>query len=481
MFRRPESQRTEKNSQRPDCRDWAPWRREEILELAERSAGIGVWDIEVATGVLRGRPQLFQLMGLEPTAGPVPVDTLRALRHPDDRDRVADGFQQVLDSGNDFYEVEFRIVRPDGQVRWIFRRGRIVRESRGMPARYSGVDIDITERKIAEAALAESEQRYRTLVDNASDIVATMDRDMRITSVNPAVERILGNPPQEMLGTSLERYIPADQIAKQNAVLQRKLTGEDPTPYETDLLRKDGQRCTVEVNSRLVLDALGQPTALHSIARDVTERRNAEARQVILLRELQHRTKNILAIVQSIVLNTLTPGTGIEAAQEAIVGRLQAIARAQEFVAAGRSGGAPLRVLVEGQVASFAARVQIDGPVVFAGAPFGQMFALVVHELATNAAKHGALSQPSGHVLVRWHVRDDPGGPQLAFSWVERDGPPVNPPKHQGFGSRLILAALAGTPRVEFDGRGLEYAVDVPLSEVTRASKALADPDDDVG
>jgi two-component sensor histidine kinase len=230
-----------------------------------------------------------------------------------------------------------------------------------------------------------------------------------------------------------------------------------------------------------VLDALGQPTALHSIARDVTERRNAEARQVILLRELQHRTKNILAIVQSIVLNTLTPGTGIEAAQEAIVGRLQAIARAQEFVAAGRSGGAPLRVLVEGQVASFAARVQIDGPVVFAGAPFGQMFALVVHELATNAAKHGALSQPSGHVLVRWHVRDDPGGPQLAFSWVERDGPPVNPPKHQGFGSRLILAALAGTPRVEFDGRGLEYAVDVPLSEVTRASKALADPDDDVG
>src|SRR5258705_5846591 len=77
--------------------DAAPWEREEILELAERSAGIGVWDIDMATGMLRGRPQLFRLMGLEPTPGAVPIDTLRALRHPDDRDRVADGLQHVLD------------------------------------------------------------------------------------------------------------------------------------------------------------------------------------------------------------------------------------------------------------------------------------------------------------------------------------------------------------------------------------------------
>jgi PAS domain S-box-containing protein len=466
-------------SQSTDCRDSALWKRDEILELAERSAGIGVWDIEMPTDMLRGRPQLFHLMGLEPTSAPVPIDALRALRHPDDRDRVADGFQQVLDSGSDFYEVEFRIIRPDGQVRWIFRRGRIVRDARGKPIRYSGVDIDVTERKAAEAALAESEQRYRTLVDNASDIVASMDRDMRVTSVNPAIERILGYTPEEVIGTPLSRYIPADELPKHNAMLRRKLDGEEETRYETDLLRKDGQRCTVEVSSKLVLDALGQPIALHSIARDITERRNAEARQVMLLRELQHRTKNILAIVQSIVLNTLTPGVGIEAAQEAIVGRLQAIARAQEFVASGRSGGAPLRVLVEGQLASFTSRVQVEGPPVFAGAPFGQMFALVVHELATNAAKHGALSQPSGHVHVSWQVKDDPGGPRLVFSWVERGGPPVVPPKHQGFGSRLILAALAGTPRIAFASDGLEYTVEVPLADVTRASRAFAEQGED--
>jgi PAS domain S-box-containing protein len=418
--------------------DAAPWEREEILELAERSAGIGVWDIDMATGMLRGRPQLFRLMGLPPTSGPVPIDALRALRHPDDRDRVADGLQHVLDSGSD-HEVEYRIIRPDQQVRWIFRLGRIVRDARGKAIRYSGVDMDVTERKAAEAALTESEQRYRALVDNASDIVMTMDLDMRITSANPAVQRILGYEPREIIGTPISRLIPADQLAMQNSMLARKLAGEEATRYETDLLRKDGQRCTIEVNSKLVLDPLGQPVGVHSIARDITERRNAEARQMLLLRELQHRTKNMLAVVQSIVMNTLTRSSGVEGAREAILGRLQAIARAQEFVASGNSGGAPLRELVEGQLATFAARAKIDGPPVYAGAPFAQMFALVIHELATNAAKYGSLSEPGGYVVITWAVRYGPSEPQLAFSWVERNGPPVR--------ARRIKGSAAGSSR----------------------------------
>jgi PAS domain S-box-containing protein len=458
--------------------DAAPWEREEILELAERSAGIGVWDIDMATGSLRGRPQLFRLMGLEPTSGPVPIDTLRALRHPDDRDRVADGLQNVLDSGNDFYEVEYRIIRPDGQVRWIFRRGRIVRDARGKAVRYSGVDIDITERKAAEAALAESEQRYRALVDNASDIVATTDMDLRITSINPAIERILGYEPSEAVGTQLNRYVPADQLTKHEEMLRRKFAGTETTRYETDLLRKDGQRCTVEVNSKLMLDPLGQPIGINSIARDITERRNAEARQMLLVRELQHRTKNILAVVQSIVLNTMARGNSIDTAREAIVGRLQAISRAQEFVASGSSGGAPLRELVEGQLATFAARAKIDGPAVYAGAPFAQMFALVLHELATNAAKYGSLSQPRGSVAISWSIENGSGEPQLTFSWVEQGGPPVSAPTHQGFGSRLIAAALSGTPRITYESSGFTYTIDVPLADVSRSSKPMMSADD---
>ena len=126
----------------------------EALSLAEQSAGIGVWSIDLATGLVRATAQFFRTMGLEPTADRVPIAAIRALRHPDDRERVVDGFKHALDGGIDSYEIEYRIIRPDGQVRWIFGRGRVVRGPDGKPERYSGVDLDITERKAAEAALA---------------------------------------------------------------------------------------------------------------------------------------------------------------------------------------------------------------------------------------------------------------------------------------------------------------------------------------
>ncbi len=126
----------------------------DALALAERSAGIGVWSIDLATGQVRATAQFFRIMGLEPTREPVPIETIRALRHPDDRERVLAGFREALENGTDAYEIEYRILRPDGELRWIFGRGRIVRDAFGTPVRYSGVDLDITERKAAEAALA---------------------------------------------------------------------------------------------------------------------------------------------------------------------------------------------------------------------------------------------------------------------------------------------------------------------------------------
>jgi PAS domain S-box-containing protein len=139
--------------------------RDELLSLAEHSAGIGVWDIDLATGTARGTEQFFRIMGLQPESEPISMEQIRAIRHPEDRARVVDGFRRALDSGADSYEVEYRVIHPDGAIRWIFGRGRIRRDEHGAAARYSGVDIDITERKKAEAALAdlnrELEERVR--------------------------------------------------------------------------------------------------------------------------------------------------------------------------------------------------------------------------------------------------------------------------------------------------------------------------------
>jgi PAS domain S-box-containing protein len=135
----------------------------DALALAERSAGIGVWSIDLATGHVRATAQFFRIMGLEPTREPVPIESIRALRHPDDRERVLAGFREALEGGTDAYEIEYRILRPDGELRWIFGRGRIVRDHNGTPTRYSGVDLDITERKAAEAALAAAKEELERM------------------------------------------------------------------------------------------------------------------------------------------------------------------------------------------------------------------------------------------------------------------------------------------------------------------------------
>lgn len=562
------------------------WEGAEFLELAEASAGIGVWDMDLATGMVRGRPQFFRLMGLDPGTEQVPIDVMRALRHPDDRANVVDGFQQSLQERTDYYESEYRILK-DGQIRWILGRGRVVRDERGEPVRYSGVDIDITERKrfeeslraaearflrvfqlapiamsistlqegryidvnaallaqagysreemigrtarqlavyvneddfskvrslleekgvvknlevtlrgkhdartvllsadvlelgqeqclltasvditerkTVEAQLLQSEQRYRNLVDNANDIVATLDLAGRFTSINPAVERVLGYAPAELIGKSPDQLSQRGAAAIDEPLLRRQLQEEGATRYERQLCSKDGRALALEVNSKLIYDNGGQPTAVHSIYRDVTERKDAEARQLLLIRELQHRAKNLLAIVQSIVSNTLRNSKDVQAVNTTIAGRLQALARAQEFIAAGPGGGAPIGDIVHAELSAFGGRVSISGPALLAGTAFAQMFAIVVHELATNATKYGSLSVPEGHVDVCWSLKD---GASLFFSWKERGGPPVEPPAALGFGSEVMRVALIENPRISFAATGFEYEISVPLANL---------------
>jgi len=440
------------------------WEGNEFLELAEASAGIGVWDVDLATQMVRGRPQFFRVMGLEPTLEPVSIEVFRALRHPDDREGVVDGFRHNLTEGNDFYEREYRIIRPDGELRWILGRGRVIRDAAGQPVRYSGVDIDITDRKMAEAALAASDQRYRELVQRANDIVATLDLEGRLTSINPVVETILGYAPEELIGRSLGEFVPPEEMPMHETMLSRKMAGENATRYEMHFISKGGRRLTLEIDSQLIHDAGNRPTGIHSIARDITERKDAEARQALLVAEVQHRAKNLLAVTQSIVRSTIKTSQDLNTADERIASRLQALARAQQFMNVDTSGASVVAIaeIVQGELDAFGERIVATGPSVLASSAFAQMFALVIHELATNATKHGALSIPGGRVYVQWMTQND----AFSFSWIERDGPPVLQPATSGFGSKLIRAALGESPRISYSKDGFEYEVGVPLENL---------------
>jgi two-component system CheB/CheR fusion protein len=194
----------------------------------------------------------------------------------------------------------------------------------------------------------------------------------------------------------------------------------------------------------------------------VTERKEAEARQVLLIRELQHRTKNLLAVIQSIASSTLKGSAGLET----FIGRLHALAHAQEYVTAGSQGGVSIRALLEAELASFGKRAAALGQDLVLGGGFAQSFALIVHELATNAVKHGAFASSQGHVNIEWMREHTDGQAVLRFSWIERDGPAVQPPTKEGFGTQLISAV--GKSQVEFKPEGFEYRLVMPLSEALR-------------
>jgi PAS domain S-box-containing protein len=437
----------------------------EQSRLAAEAAQLGTYSFDLQTREHIWSRELKAIFGL-PRGAIEPQDIMQWI-HPSDRDRVRASRQASFDpEGSGIFEDEHRIVRPDGSIRWVFVKGRISFAGEGesrVPKRGVGFVLDITERKVAEQALIESEERYRALVDNAN---ATLDLQFRFTSVNPAVERILGYTPEEVVGAPLGDYVPVDQLATHLQKLKEKLQGTMATQYEMELMAKDRQRFTLEVNSKLLRDGDGRPVAIHAIARDVTERKDASERQTVLIRELQHRTKNMLAVIQSIATRTMQRSPDLERAHEALIGRLHALAHAQEFVASGAGGGALVRDLVEAQLASFGARAHVAGPTILAGSSFAQMFALIAHELATNAAKHGALASPGGRVAITWRVGDVGGERALQFSWVERGGPPIEPPTREGFGTELI--GMLGTPTLNFGPDGFEYTLAVLLAEVMR-------------
>jgi PAS domain S-box-containing protein len=440
----------------------------EQFRLAAEAAHVGVYSFDLESGEHVWSPELKEIFGL-PTDAPPPADVLQCI-HPEDRARVAALRRRSLAPQGGGFEDQHRIVRPDASIRWVFVKGSVSFSGEGAaskPKRGIGFVLDVTARKAAEQALADSEERYRTLIDNANDVVATLDLDLVFASVNPAIERVLGYAPEEVIGTGLGRYLPAEHAAARLRMLRRALDGECGTPYEMQMLGKNPERSlTLEVSSQLLFDDRGKAIAVHAIARDVTERKDAQARQAVLIRELQHRTKNMLAVIQSITSHTLRCSPDRASAQRALIGRLHALARAQEFVAYGATGGVPLRELIDAAMSSFGARASLSGSPVLAGNAFAQMFALVVHELATNASKHGALAAAEGRVLIRWHIENVADEPALKFSWVEHGGPPVARDRGEGFGTQLL--AMVGNPELGFARDGFSYTLTIPMSEVMR-------------
>jgi PAS domain S-box-containing protein len=448
-------------------------RNAESIRLAVEGAGMATWELDLPSMEGKWSSNRFDLLGLRRTPdlrGTV-EDWLERIVS-DDREMAIAAVQGCFDEGTP-YTIEYRIRRADtGEERWLQSYGNRIHDGAGGPKRFVGISFDVTERKRAEEELRESEARFRTIFEQANDFLITTTLDQRITSVNPAVLAALGYAEEEVIGRHISDFMEADQHAISKAALDRKLAEGGTTRLTLNVRARDGRELIWEINSRLNQNEQGKPTGLHAIGRDMTQAKRDEAHLRLLVDELNHRVKNTLAIVQGIAQQTFKADVDPVVARRAFEGRLAALSEAHNLLTREHWGPVSMRQIIGDAVAPHGMvgiRFALDGPDLPIAPKTAISLALAIHELATNAVKHGALSQPEGSVAIAWSKVDSAEGPRLALSWTERGGPPVATPSRRGFGTRMIerglAAELGGKVHIDFAPAGLVCTVDAPLPE----------------
>ncbi|HEX2558476.1 sensor histidine kinase [Phenylobacterium sp.] len=360
-----------------------------------------------------------------------------------DPETVADVLRR-LKAGERLDKYPARLRARDGSIKYVqisssalFRNGEFVNTR--------CFTVDVTGRDEGARRLAESEQRVRALLDALPMAVYTTDREGRITYCNEAAVEFAGRRPE--LGVDLwcvtwKLYWPdGTPLPHDECPMALALNaGEELRGVEAVAERPDGTRATFTPFPTLLRDADGEVTGAINVLVDISERKRAEEGQKVLIDELNHRVKNTLATVQSIARHTQRSAP--EDFSTRFEERLLSLSKAHDLLTRRQWSGVGLRELLEQEFAPYARgaerRVRLDGPDLTLPARIGLALGMVVHELATNAAKYGALSADGGQVQLTWTLDRLGADPALAMQWIETGGPPMVEPTRRGFGLRLI-------------------------------------------
>jgi PAS domain S-box-containing protein len=359
-------------------------------------------------------------------------------------------------------------VTHDGREMNVESGIRVLREIDGLPIGVLAVIRDVTERKQADDKVMVSEIRYRRLFETAHDGILILDPGTRkIIDANPFMTKMLGYPHNQLVGKELfEIGLLKDEAASQRMVQRLKQTSQvryDNLPLES----LGGRHQEVEVVANLY-DENGHPVIQCNI-RDITERKQSEEHVKLLMAEVNHRAKNLLAVVQAVAQATSKYGDPATFAAR-LADRIEGLAAGQDLLVRNEWRGVDVLDLVEAQLAHFkdliGTRVQISGPRARLTTAAAQGIGMALHELATNAAKYGALSNPEGRVSITWQVTAA-ASPAFSMSWQEDGGPKLAAPTRKGFGQivigRMAEAAVNGVAEITFRESGLLWNLSTPV------------------
>ena len=363
--------------------------------------------------------------------------------HPDDRTNLKTRIRE-LSPQNPSYALTFRYVRPDGRSVWLEETARGEFDATGALLRLNGLTRDITGRKRTEISLQASEARLAGILEIAGDAIVSIDANHRITLFNGAAERLFGYSRGEMLGQYIDLLIPARFRAAHQKHIEQFASGSDIARrmgerQEVVGQRKGGEEFPTEASISKLKTSEGWIYTI--VLRDISDRKRAEERQRILVAELDHRVKNTLATVNAVVSHTLQASRSVTDFAATLDGRLRSMAATHELLGARWWQGVSLTELVRRELAPYAAsnNTEVSGPEVVLRTEVAQAMAMVLHELATNAAKYGALSTNKGRVSIRWDQRmNGQTRPSLVLEWQEINGPPVIVTGKASYGTSTI-------------------------------------------
>jgi PAS domain S-box-containing protein len=298
--------------------------------------------------------------------------------------------------------------------------------------------------------IEELRQYLAAIVESSHDAILSKNLDGTITSWNRGAEQLFGYSAEEMIGKSVTLLIPADRQDEEPSILARLRRGERIDHYETVRRRKDGSLVDISLTVSPIRDANGRVVGASKIARDITEHRRVIEQQDLMLGEMQHRVKNLAAVIDGLARQSQPDGEPVvKEFVTAFLGRVHALLSTGELVVTSSTRHADLRQVLEKVLRPFidpskASPITIDGPPLALPENTCGALALATHELATNALKYGALKAVSGKVTIKWSAQPDGDGSRVRLEWRETGGAPISTkPKRQGFGTRVIRAAVS--------------------------------------
>src|SRR5262245_46439601 len=375
------------------------------LRLAEEAGLVGSYTYDTHTEIGQISPGYAAIHGYSDGTTEITRSEWLAHVHPEDVERLQLLRSKALRERRGEYKVDYRIVRRDGEIRWIESRVFIFYDSDSSAHRLNRVNIAVTESGRTEALITESKARLADALAAGHVMAFEWDALTGISQRSDNSPLILGDEQGWVAGSrgnSFLKQVHADDRERFRTHIRQLSARNASYALNFRFVRPDGETVWLEETAKAEFDATGRLLRIKGLTRDITDRKRVEEQQRVLLAELDHRVKNTLATVSAVVSHTLNASGSMTDFATALDGRIQSMARAHELLSASRWQGISVAELAQREMAPYTTRgnTEIDGPEVILKSGAGQVMAMVLHELATNAVKYGALSAQNGRVSI---------------------------------------------------------------------------------